>query len=375
LLKEKYKLLKVLKYKIALTLIPNIGDITGKKLIAFCGGIDSVFKENKKSLLKIPGIGQQLVQSIIDNRDSALRKAEDEIKFIEKNKITPMFCLDDDYPNRLKHCIDGPLMLYSLGNADLNKQKIVAVVGTRRATEYGKEMTNYLIKELADLDVMIVSGLAYGIDSYAHKAALQFNLPTVGVLAHGLDRIYPLANKQLAEKMQSNGGLVTDFVSNTNPDRENFPKRNRIIAGLADAIIVVEAARKGGALITADIANSYNRDVFAVPGKIGDAYSAGCNYYIRTNRAALIESAKDIVYIMGWEEKKEKNKSLQKKLFIEFTDDERVIVDMLEKNGDSGIDFLCINSEMSSSKVASALLNLEFNGLVKSLPGKRYQLI
>jgi DNA processing protein len=283
--------------------------------------------------------------------------------------------LDDDYPNRLKHCIDGPLMLYSLGNADLNKQKIVAVVGTRRATEYGKEMTNYLIKELADLDVMIVSGLAYGIDSYAHKAALQFNLPTVGVLAHGLDRIYPLANKQLAEKMQSNGGLVTDFVSNTNPDRENFPKRNRIIAGLADAIIVVEAARKGGALITADIANSYNRDVFAVPGKIGDAYSAGCNYYIRTNRAALIESAKDIVYIMGWEEKKEKNKSLQKKLFIEFTDDERVIVDMLEKNGDSGIDFLCINSEMSSSKVASALLNLEFNGLVKSLPGKRYQLI
>jgi DNA processing protein len=375
LLKEKYKLLKVLKYKIALTLIPNIGDITGKKLIAFCGGIDAVFKENKKSFLKIPGIGQQLVQTIIDNREAAVRKAEDEIKFIEKNNITPMFCLDDDYPNRLKHCIDGPLMLYSLGNADLNKQKIVAVVGTRRATEYGKEITNNLIKDLSDLDVMIVSGLAYGIDSYAHKAALQFNLPTVGVLAHGLDRIYPLANKQLAEKMQSNGGLVSDFISNTNPDRENFPKRNRIIAGLADAIIVVEAARKGGALITADIANSYNRDVFAVPGKIGDAYSQGCNYYIRTNRAALIESAQDIVYIMGWEEKKEKNKPLQKKLFVEFTDDERVIVEMLEKNGDSGIDFLCINSEMNSSKVASALLNLEFNGVVKSLPGKRYQLL
>lgn len=375
MLKEKYKLLKVLKYKIALTLIPNIGDITGKKLIAFCGGIDAVFKENKKSFLKIPGIGQQLVQTIIDNREAAVRKAEDEIKFIEKNNITPMFCLDDDYPNRLKHCIDGPLMLYSLGNADLNKQKIVAVVGTRRATEYGKEITNNLIKDLSDLDVMIVSGLAYGIDSYAHKAALQFNLPTVGVLAHGLDRIYPLANKQLAEKMQSNGGLVSDFISNTNPDRENFPKRNRIIAGLADAIIVVEAARKGGALITADIANSYNRDVFAVPGKIGDAYSQGCNYYIRTNRAALIESAQDIVYIMGWEEKKEKNKPLQKKLFIEFTDDERVIVEMLEKNGDSGIDFLCINSEMNSSKVASALLNLEFNGVVKSLPGKRYQLL
>lgn len=375
MLKEKYKLLKVLKYKIALTLIPNIGDITGKKLIAFCGGIDAVFKENKKSFLKIPGIGQQLVQTIIDNREAAVRKAEDEIKFIEKNNITPMFCLDDDYPNRLKHCIDGPLMLYSLGNADLNKQKIVAVVGTRRATEYGKEITNNLIKDLSDLDVMIVSGLAYGIDSYAHKAALQFNLPTVGVLAHGLDRIYPLANKQLAEKMQSNGGLVSDFISNTNPDRENFPKRNRIIAGLADAIIVVEAARKGGALITADIANSYNRDVFAVPGKIGDAYSQGCNYYIRTNRAALIESAQDIVYIMGWEEKKEKNKPLQKKLFVEFTDDERVIVEMLEKNGDSGIDFLCINSEMNSSKVASALLNLEFNGVVKSLPGKRYQLL
>lgn len=365
----------MLQYKIAITLIPNIGDISGKKLIAFCGGVEEVFKESKKCLLKIPGIGLQIVNSIIDNRSAALKRADEELKFIDRENVKPMFFLDDDYPERLKHCIDGPLMLYSIGNCNLNKKKIVAVVGTRNATEYGKELTNNLVKDLAGLDVLIVSGLAYGIDSYAHKAALQNNLSTVGVLAHGLDRIYPLINKPIAEKMILNGGLVTDFISNTNPDRENFPKRNRIIAGLSDAVIIVEAARKGGALITADIANSYDRDVFAFPGKINDNYSKGCNYYIKTNRAALVESAKDIIYIMGWESGKESKNPIQKKLFVEFSEDEKVIVELLEKNGDSGIDFLCINSQMNSSKVATALLNLEFNGLVKSLPGKRYQLI
>lgn len=365
----------MLHYKIAITLIPNIGDITGKKLIAFCGGVEAVFKENKKSLLKIPGIGFQLVQSIIDNRAIVIQRAEEEIRFIEEQNIKPLFFLDDDYPERLKNCIDGPLMLYVSGNADLNKKRIIAIVGTRNATEYGKEITNNLIKDLVDLDPLIVSGLAYGIDSFAHKAAIQNNLSTIGVLAHGLDRIYPLINKSIAEKMVLNGGLLTDFISKTNPDRENFPKRNRIIAGLSDAVIVVEAARKGGALITADIANSYNRDVFAFPGKISDNYSKGCNHYIKTNRAALIESANDIKYIMGWEEKKENKKPAQKKLFVELTEEERVIVDLLQKNGDSGIDFLCINSQMNSSKIATALLNLEFNGMVRSMPGKMYQLI
>ena len=365
----------MLYYQIALTLIPNIGDITGKKLIAYCGGIETVFKESKKNLLKIPGIGSLLVQSIIENRKTALERAEKEISFIEKNNISAFFYLDDEYPNRLKHCIDGPIMLYKKGNVDLNNKKIISIVGTRKATEYGKEITKKIIEDLSGFDVLIVSGLAYGIDTCAHKTAVSTGLPTVGVLAHGLDRIYPPINSGLAQKMLNHGGLLTDFISETNPDRENFPKRNRIIAGLSDAVIVIEAARKGGALITADIANSYNRDVFAVPGKIGDTYSEGCNFFIKTNRAALIQSAKDIIYIMGWEESKDKNKPIQKKLFIEMTDDERKIVDLLEKNGDSGIDFLCINSQMTTSKVATALLNLEFNGMVKSLPGKYYQLL
>ncbi len=365
----------MLHYKIAITLIPNIGDITGKKLIAYCGGIEAVFKENKKALLKIPGIGLQLVQSIIDNKSNVIKRAEEEVRFIEDKNIKPLFFLDDNYPERLKNCIDGPMMLYFLGNADLNKKRIIAVVGTRNATEYGKELTTNLIQDIVDIDVLVVSGLAYGIDSFAHKAAVQNQVCTVGVLAHGLDRIYPNINRSIADKMLLNGGLVTDFISNTNPDRENFPKRNRIIAGLSDAVIVVEAARKGGALITADIANSYNRDVFAFPGKISDNYSKGCNHYIKTNRAALIESAEDIKYIMGWDDSKECKKPTQKKLFVELTEEEKIIIDLLEKNGDSGIDFLCINSQMSSSKIATALLNLEFNGMVRSMPGKMYQLI
>jgi len=365
----------MLKYQIAITLIPNIGDISAKKLIAYCGGVEPIFKESRKNLLKIPGIGTFMAESVINNREKALEQAEYEIKFIIKNNVNALFFLNDDYPERLKNCIDGPVMIYYKGNKPLNQSKIISIVGTRRATEYGRDITSKIIEGLAKTGVMIVSGLAYGIDTYAHKASLKYNLPTVGVLAHGLDRIYPATNAILAKKMTENGGLITDFISGTNPDRENFPKRNRIIAGLSDATVVIETARRGGGLVTADIANSYNRDVFAVPGKIGDTFSEGCNFYIKTNRAALIQSAEDIIYIMGWEEKNKKDKSIQKKMFVEFTEDEKLIVNILEKNGNSSIDFICINLQINTSRIAAALLNLEFNGLVKSLPGKQYQLL
>ena len=362
----------MLLYQIGITLIPGIGDINGKKLVSYCGSSEAIFKENKSKLLKIPGIGQATVNSIISQK--VLHRAEQEIKFIEKYKIKPLFFLDEKYPFRLKHCIDGPLMIYYKGNADLNQSKIVAVVGTRRATEYGKSMCDKIVEDLAEMDVLIISGLAYGIDACAHKAAVSYKLNTIGVLAHGLDRIYPAANKKLAEKMLLQGGLLTEFKSRTNPDRENFPKRNRIVAGMADAVIVIESAKKGGALISSGIANSYNRDVFAVPGKVGDKYSEGCNFLIKTNRAALIQSADDIKYIMGWESNQPKA-GKQKKLMLEFTPDQEQIIEILNINGEAGIDHIVSKAKLSPSKVASTLLELEFEGIIKCLPGKIFKIL
>jgi DNA processing protein len=359
-------------FQIAVTLIPGIGDITGKKLIAYCGGVEAVFKEKKQHLMKIPGIKESLASAVVNGRNAALDRAEKELKFIEKYKIECFFFTEETYPHRLKHCVDSPMMLYHKGNTNLNKSKIVSIVGTRSATEYGKECCRKIIEGLADSDVLIVSGLAHGIDSSAHKEALKHNIETVGVLAHGLDRIYPAVHRNMAQKMLERGGLVTDYISETNPDRENFPKRNRIIAGLSDATIVVEAAKKGGALITADIANSYNRDVFAVPGKISDVYSEGCNHFIKTNKAALIQSAEDIKYLLGWDTKKPKNTSLQRKLFVNLSPDENAIIKLLEENTHMSVDGICIELQTTTSLVAAALLNLEFEGIVKILPGKIY---
>jgi len=265
-------------------------------------------------------------------------------------------------------------MLYYKGNTDLNAQRVIAVVGTRNASDYGRHLCEQLIEGLVKSNVLIVSGLAYGIDSCAHRASLKEGLPTVGVLAHSLDRIYPYMNKGLAEKMLLQGGLLTEFLSGTIPDRENFPRRNRIVAGMCDAVVVVESAKKGGALITADIANSYNRDVFAFPGRVGDVYSEGCNYFIRTNRAALLESADNIRYLMGWDDPKNKP-SAQTKLFRDFSEDEEKIMSVLKLTQDIGIDDIMLNSELTASKVAAILLSFEFEGLVSALPGKRYRLL
>lgn len=359
-----------LLYQIGLTLIPGIGDVNGKKLLAYCGSPEAVFKEKRSALMKIPGIGEATVKSIFSH--DVYSRAEKEIKFIEKFKIQPLFYTHPDYPKRLLNCEDGPLMLYFKGSYNLNCKRVVAFVGTRRATNYGKRICEELIGDLITKDVLIVSGLAYGIDSCAHRKSVADTIPTVAVLAHGLDRIYPSQNKTLAEKMVRHGGLVTEFLSGSNPDRENFPKRNRIVAGMSDAIVVVESGRKGGALITADIGNSYNRDVFAVPGKIGDEMSKGTNQLIKTNRAALIESAADIAYVMGWDEKPVAKKS-QVELFVNLNKDEIKVLDVIRSEKEMAIDKIILKSGLPSSKVAAALLNLEFENLVQSLPGKLYK--
>ncbi|MBL4669778.1 MAG: DNA-protecting protein DprA [Flavobacteriales bacterium] len=363
-----------LLYHIAITSIPNIGDITAKNLIAYCGSTEQVFKEKKSVLEKIPGIGAINAQKIIIHRTEALVAAEEEIEFITKNKIVPLFYLNDNYPKRLLHCEDGPVLLYSKGNIDYNNQKVISIVGTRKATDYGKDFCNKIVEELVPHKPLLVSGLAYGIDIYSHKAALKNEIPTVGVLAHGLDRIYPSQHRGIAKEMLQNGGLLSDYKSGTNPDRENFPKRNRIVAGMADLTIVIESSKKGGSLITAYIANNYNRDVFALPGRLNDSQSEGCNNLIKNHKAALIQSVKDIEYVMGWETKK-KTKQTQTQLFIELTSEQKILTTILAKQDKIGIDELSLQAKIPMSKTASMLLNLEFDGVVKSLPGKLYRLV
>ncbi|MCE1202031.1 MAG: DNA-processing protein DprA [Bacteroidia bacterium] len=359
-----------LLYKIALTLIPGIGDVLGKKLVAYCGGPEAVFNEKKRQLEKIPGIGPAALHNLLNHKD--FKKAEEEIEFIERNNIQPLFYLDKAYPKRLQHCADSPLMLYYKGNTDLNAAQVVGVVGTRNATEYGRQLCDQLVEGLMQSNVLIVSGLAYGIDTSAHRAALRHALPTVGVLGHGLDRIYPHSNKSLSEKMLNQGGLLTEFTSGTTPDKENFPRRNRIVAGMIDALVVVESGRKGGALITAEIAASYNRDVFAFPGRINDPFSEGCNQLIRTNKAALIRSAEDLIYSMGWDNKVQVQ-AAQTRLFRDFSHEEQQLLDSFNGEKESGIDDIMLRSGFPASKLAGLLLALEFDGVVTALPGKRYR--
>lgn len=363
-----------LLYHIALTSIPNIGDVTAKKLIAYCGSSEQVFKDKKSLLERVPGIGSVYAKSILDYKTEALNIAEEELKYIQENDIVPFFYLNDNYPKRLVHCEDGPILLYTKGNIDFNIQKVISIVGTRRATDYGKEFCEKIIGDLTPHKPLIISGLAYGIDVAAHKAAVKNNLSTVGVLAHGLDRLYPAQHKSIAKEMLERGGLVSDFKSGTNPDRENFPKRNRIVAGLSDLTIVVESSKKGGSLITASLANGYNRDVFALPGKLSDSQSEGCNWLIKTNKAALIQSVKDIEYIMNWQaEEKKPNK--QASLFVELTPEQQVLSKLLNQKEKMAIDEISLLAKMPMSQTTSLLLDMEFSGIVKSLPGKMYKLV
>jgi len=359
-----------LLYKIGITLIPGIGDVNGKKLIQWSGSAEEVFKSSAKVLRSIPGIGQAAVSNILHQK--VLKKAEEELRFVEKHHIKTLFFQDEDYPQRLLNCYDHPLVLYYRGNADLNHRRMVAFVGTRRATDYGRARCREIIEGLQGKEVLVVSGLAYGIDGCAHHSAVKLNIPTVGVLGHGLDRLYPAPHRKLAEEMLANGGLITAFRSKTTPDRENFPRRNRIVAGMVDAVVVVESDRKGGALITAELANSYNRDVFAVPGRLTDRFSTGCNFLIKANKAALLQSADDIGYLMGWDDRRT-TANQQTALFVEMSAEEKTLYELLRQAGTLGIDKLVIQSGMNPSLVAAALLNLEFNALIRCLPGKQYR--
>jgi DNA processing protein len=361
-------------FKIGLSLINGIGSINAKKLLAYVGSAEGVFKEKNQNLLKIPGIGTLLANEI--RNTEALQLAEKEIEFIEKHNIKALFYADSEYPRRLKQCEDSPIILYFKGNGNLEQSKIISIVGTRRATPYGLENCKNLITDLTEKGhkLLIVSGLAFGIDVAAHKNALKMNQETVGVLGHGLNIIYPSIHRNIAKDIIQKGGLLTELPSSAVLDPGHFVKRNRIIAGLADATIVIESGKKGGSLITANIANSYNRDVFAFPGRINDKYSEGCNNLIKTNQAALIESAADIEYVMGWQMDK-KGQVVQSQLFVELNPDEEHVVSILRENGKTPIDIVSSLSHLPMSKISSILLKLEFSGMVLSHPGKVYEAI
>ena len=360
-----------LLYEVALTLVPGIGDVNGKKLVAYCGGAEAVFCEKKRTLSKIPGIGEKTIESIMSQ--DVLSRAERELDFTEKHGIRVLYYLNSDYPKRLQHCYDSPMVLYCKGHTDFNVDKVVGIVGTRNVTDYGKVMTDKIVSELLDDDVLVVSGLAYGVDTCAHNASVKNGLKTAAVLAHGLHTIYPPVNRNLAKKMLECGGcLLTEQLSGADPDKENFPKRNRIVAGMVDCLIVVESASKGGALITAEIANAYDREVFAVPGRIGDVYSAGCNNIIKDNKANILLDVGDLRSIMRWDESK-KVVAKQMRLFREFNDEERLVMKLFEESDVVYLDKIITETLLSPTKIASILLSLEFDGILTALPGKRYQ--
>jgi len=364
-----------LKYLIALTLIPSIGSITARKLIAYTGSVKAVFKEKKSNLQKIPGIGSVLANSV--SPDQVLIQAEREIQYIDRNNIGILTLFEKDYPERLKQCADAPLILYFKGRNVLNSAKVLSIVGTRNATAYGIEQCRKIIRDISEnnLQILIVSGLAYGIDAQAHMAAIQNGQETVAVLAHGLHTLYPYAHKNLAGKIEESGALLTDFSTGDNPERNNFLKRNRIIAGLADATLVIESGKKGGALITAELAISYDRDVFAIPGRIGDSMSEGCNMLIRENKAALVDSFADIEYFMGWDTKHKNNQPRQARLFVELNEEEQKIADELRKEERLSPDILSLRTGMPVSKVSATLLSMEFKTIVSVLPGNYYRLL
>jgi DNA processing protein len=361
-----------LLYTLALQHVPNLGDTTAKKLIRKFGTAQEVFKEKKRNLLKINGIGASKLADLNDPKN--LKEAEAELKFIEKNNIEVHFFQDSTYPEKLKHCLDGPVLLFSKGKIDLTKKRIISIVGTRQITAHGISFCEKLIEDISALDPVIISGFAYGVDITAQKAALKNDLQTIGCLAHGLNQIYPKAHKKYMSDIEENGGFFTDFWSTDKFDRNNFLKRNRIIAGLSEATIVIESAEKGGALVTADIANSYDREVFAVPGRPSDKYSLGCNNLIKSQNAHVLTSAADLAYILNWKTE-EKPREVQKQLFVQLEDDEQKIYNFLENSGKTELDQLALNCNFPTFKTASLLLNMELKGAVRPLPGKLFELI
>ncbi|MBW2961636.1 DNA-processing protein DprA [Mesonia aestuariivivens] len=358
-------------YLLALQRIPYVGDITAKKLVHHFGSAEAIFKAKKDRILAIDGVGHKVAKLL--DFSAYEREVLQEINFIQENGIKVTYFEESTYPEHLKHCIDAPILLFEKGNIDLQHKKIISIVGTRKATNHGIAFCEQLISELAPLNPVIVSGFAYGIDICAHKAALANNLQTVACLAHGLNQIYPKSHQKYKNEVLKNGGFISDFWSDKTFDRKNFLKRNRVIAGISEATIVIESAEKGGSLVTADIAHSYNREVFAVPGRTTDSFSKGCNELIKTQKAQLITSAADLVYYLGWEI--EENKPKQTQLFVDLSGEEEKVLNELKKLGKTELDVLALACQMPTFEITTYLLSLELNGLVRPLPGKMFEVI
>lgn len=349
----------------------SVGDILAKKLIAYTGDVTQIFKEKSTTLAKINGIGSLVIQNLFNKE--TLKRAEKELEIIKKNNIKYSYFLDDDYPPNLQHCIDSPILFFKDGNFCLDKRKVISIVGTRNITNYGKNFCEQLIEELAPYNPVIISGFAYGIDICAHKAALKNNLETIAVMAHGLGQIYPKVHKKHVHQVLEKGGFITDFWYHEDPLREHFLKRNRIVAGISESLVIIESAEKGGALVTAEIANSYNKDVFALPGKTTDTYSKGCNNLIKNNKAHLLTNASDIIKQLNWD-LQQKPKIIQKQLFVSLNEDEQKIFDYLQINNIAVLDKIAKSCSIPIFKLSSILLQMELKGVVKPLPGKQFAL-
>ncbi len=367
-----------LKYQIALTLLKGVGPVLAKSLISYFGDVESIF-DSERDFRQVPKIGAKLADRIHSSgMQDALNRADEEVEFVIKNNIKPLFFTEPDYPKRLLNCEDAPLLIYTRGNSSFNQTKILSIVGTRKPTDDGITLCEKFIEDLAvrHPGTMIVSGLAYGIDICAHRAALKNNLPTAAVLAHGFNEIYPPIHTKTAIEIEDNGALITEFISSAFPDKPNFVRRNRIVAGMADAVLVVESAKKGGSLITAQIASGYNRDVLAFPGRVNDRTSKGCNHLIKTNVAALVEDVSDMEYVLGWEPIDKKKIVSQPTLFAEpETPQEKAIIDVLLVEKEMNLNLLVIKTGIQVGKLSAILLNLEFKGMVKSLPGGIFKII
>lgn len=364
-------MLSELHYQLALAEVPHIGYVQAKKLTEHFGSAGAVFRASMSELERLEDIGAVRARSIKNFRDFST--AEKELKFIDQYKISALFLSDPQYPQRLLNCYDPPTLLFYKGNADLNQSRMVAIVGTRKNTAYGKDFTESLVEELASCHCIIVSGLAFGIDAIAHKCALKHDIPTVGVVGHGLDTIYPQQHSTIARQMVKHGGLLTEFRSNTKPDKHNFPSRNRVVAGITDATIIVESGVKGGSMITARIANGYHRDVFAVPGRNIDTKSGGCNTLIRENIAMILQEPAQFTETMGWSDAGRKSGAVQKELFVDLTAEEKRLVEMLKEHESLSGDELNFRIGVNASKLAGMLLSLEMHGIVKPVPGNRYR--
>ena len=359
-------------YDIAFANIHGIGPSTAKEIMKIYSSTEELFSESRSNLEKI---FKSRTKTIDDIRNRTMfEKCEKEMEFMEKYNIKCLFLNDKDYPQRLLNIPDSPICLYFQGNEDLNKERMVGIVGTRNSTDYGKELTEKIISELNEYNISVVSGLAYGIDAISHKKSLSENIPTFAVLGHGLDMIYPKENHDLALEMTKNGGLITEFMTGTKPEKYNFPKRNRIIAGLCDCIIVIEAAKKSGSLVTADLSNQYDREVFALPGRVGDVYSEGCNYLISSQRANIIHATKDIIEIMNWDTNTPKVAKKEPKKPTHLSKDESIIYDIIAQKEEIHIDDISLDCAINPSVLASCLLNLELEGIIRCLPKKTYKI-